>query len=74
MTEKTKACNLTAEEIECLLGFHGRNLDNNSAVIKYDKSDIMERIKYLSTRLKAFSELEVAKSEPNAAGWSSNNG
>lgn len=67
MSEKTKACNLTKEEINYLIELHGCNLGNN------DMDEHVERIKYLNSRLKTFSEGEI-KSEPNASGWSSQNG
>lgn len=70
MAEATKACSLTEDEIECLMGYHGRSLDNRSAV-REDKSDVIERINYLNKRLKAFKEPEEVKTEtkPAVAGW-----
>lgn len=69
---KTKAVNLTEEEIECVVAFHGRNLNNNSAV-RTDKSDIIERINYLHKRLKTFKEPETETKSTNiAAGWGTN--
>lgn len=69
---KTKAVNLTEDEIEVLIGSHGQSLNNCSA-IKTDKTETIKRINYLNKRLKAFKEPETAeqvKSEPNtAAGW-----
>ncbi len=52
MSETTKACNLTAGEIEWLINYHG-NYSINS--IDYR----LERMNYLNKRLKAFDEVEV---------------
>lgn len=68
-TTKTKACNLTEDEITVLLQYHARQIAQSTP--EYD--NYIERIKYLNSRLKTFKELKI-KSEPNAAGWSSNNG
>lgn len=67
MVEATKACNLTEDEIEQVMQYHGRSLAHNSA----DKSETIERINYLNKRLKAFQEPEETKTEtkPAAAGW-----
>ena len=64
MSDKTKACNLTKYEIKVLLKHHG---------LYIEKEDAVERIKYLNSRLKSFSEVKI-KSENNAAGWSNPNG
>jgi len=61
---QTKSCNLTEDEIQCLMAYHGRNLDVHSAIVNTDKSDIVERINYLNKRLKTFSEPD--KAEPAA--------
>lgn len=76
MSDKTKSCNLTEDEIECLMGYHGRNLDSCSAV-KQDKSDTVDRINYLNKRLKTFNEADkgtevstvTEQSNPAASGW-----
>lgn len=64
---QTKSCNLTEDEIECLIAFHGDCLNNYSA-IKTNKSDIVDRINYLHKRLKSFSEVEK---EVVSKGWGS---
>lgn len=52
MTEKTKAVNLTQDEIMQLVEHHGRNIANNF-------SDRVERLGYLHKRLKTFNEPEI---------------
>lgn len=69
MSDKTKACNLTEDEVMILIQYHGRQLARSGTV----DERYIERIKYLNSRLKTFSEGDT-KSEPNAAGWTSNNG
>lgn len=66
MSDQTKACNLTKHEIVELLRYHGMKLHQPN-------DEAVERIKYLNKRLNEFSQGDT-KSEPNAAGWSSNNG
>lgn len=52
MTDKTKAVNLTEDELEEIIMHHGRNVaDNFSARI--------ERLGYLHKRLKTFNEPEI---------------
>ena len=63
MSDKTKTCNLTINEIQFLIEYYGRSLSSNP-----NKDNMMERLNYLHKRLKAFSEPET-KSETNAAGW-----
>ncbi len=67
----TKAVNLTEDEIEQLICWHGYGLHDNTDVK-------IERINYLNKRLKAFKEPEVkgeVKNEaeqpkaPAATGW-----
>lgn len=48
----TKACNLTQDEIEELINFHGRNVSEDMILH-------IERLGYLHKRLKAFSEPEI---------------
>lgn len=56
MSDKTKAVNLTEDEIETLITSHGQKLYD-------DKKDMrVERISYLNKRLKAFKEAEEEKS------------
>lgn len=48
----TKTCNLTIDEIACIIAAYGRKLSDND----FDNSDI-ERINYLNKRLKEFSKV-----------------
>jgi len=50
MTDVTKACSLTEDEVKVLLSHHGFALGNENTDVK------VERIGYLNKRLKAFSE------------------
>lgn len=59
MTDKTKAVNLTEDEISQLIQWHGYNLTNGG----FD--DHIERVSYLNKRLKSFK----IKSDNSAAGW-----
>ncbi len=52
MSEATKACNLTEEEIEALIIRTGSKFGWPSA----NYSELMERMSYLHKRLKAFGE------------------
>lgn len=58
MTDPTKACALTEEEIKTLIGDHGRNLIDYSSTGGTYAEEKLERINYLNKRLKAFSEPE----------------
>jgi hypothetical protein len=49
MTDKTKAVNLTQNEIIQLVKYHGRNVSDNF-------SNRVERLGYLHKRLKTFNE------------------
>jgi hypothetical protein len=73
MPEPTKSCHLTEEEISCLIGYHGRTLDDRS-MITTNHSETIERINYLHKRLKAFNEpaSEVQPAPEAAKGWASN--
>lgn len=72
MSDKTKACNLTYDEIDALLEWHGRGM---CGTVVDNKEETVERMKYLIGRRKTFNEgAPELKSEPNAAGWTSNNG
>ena len=51
MSEPTKACNLTEDEVKELLSYYGRSI--------LDYANSIERINYLNRRLKAFNEVEV---------------
>lgn len=63
MTEKTKAVNLTEDEIKTLINHHGYNTS-------LDIDTRLERMNYLHKRLKAFKEPETEiKSDSSAAGW-----
>lgn len=61
MTDKTKAVNLTEDEIMELINFHGRNVADNL-------QDRVERLGYLHKRIKAFKEPET-----EVKGWSTDN-
>lgn len=65
MSDKTKAVNLTEDEISAVLTYHGTKLTER------DFSDsTIERINYLNKRLKSFKELETeVKSDNSTAGW-----
>ena len=61
MSEKTKSCNLTVDEINALVMLIGREIDEDNL------SNSLERMNYLNKRLKTFNEPEVAKApEPQA--------
>lgn len=72
----TKSCNLTEVEIKEVMRHHGLQLYPDS--VNFDEA--VERIKYLSSRLKAFGEnkgTQVAtetevKNPPEAKGWGTN--
>jgi uncharacterized protein YnzC (UPF0291/DUF896 family) len=64
MTEKTKACNLTVDEIETLLKHYGLYIMTDNSI---------ERINYLNKRLKTFNETEVVLTEATK-GWGNPNG
>lgn len=80
MSTDTKACNLTEDEIECVMAMHGRNL-NICGAARISHDETMERLNYLNKRLKAFKEPEVPKQEAGTAqeqpkattGWGTNN-
>jgi len=61
MSEATKTCNLTEDEIQALIANHGMALND-----RLENTDAhVERINYLNKRLKAFKEVEINK-EPEA--------
>lgn len=69
MSDKTKAVNLTEDEIKTLIKHHGFQLN-----IDPDE-DRIERINYLNKRLKSFKEPDTeVKSDNSAAGWGTQNG
>lgn len=79
MSDKTKAVNLTEDEIEAVLSFQAAKLvtPRFTAAEKEitDSSIIIDRINYLNKRLKAFKEPETeVKSDNSAAGWGATNG
>ena len=51
MSEKTKACNLTENEIKELLRYHGNSLHD-------PREETIDRINYLNKRLKTFNEVD----------------
>ena len=63
MSEPTKACNLTENEITVLLQHHGLYVASSDQHI--------ERLNYLNRRLKAFKEVEVVfeKEISQKDGW-----
>lgn len=69
MSDKTKAVNLTEDEIMELINFHGRNVANNL-------QEHVERLGYLHRRLKSFKEpdTEIQSKPENASGWGTQNG
>lgn len=77
MSDKTKAVNLTEDEIVCVISKYGYKLGSRN----YTDEDI-DRINYLNKRLKAFKEVEIdtsdqqfkadakeIKSNNSTAGW-----
>ena len=65
MSDPTKACSLTVDEIEELISWHGHN-------VATDFADRIDRLSYLHKRLKAFSEpISAVANEvkPTAQGW-----
>ena len=70
MSEQTKACNLTSDEITALIMVHAGKMDEGSI------SERIERINYFHKRLKAFNDPvgEAVASTAGAAGWGTNNG
>lgn len=57
MSDPTKACSLTKDEIEKLILAH-------SSQTMYNNMEIaIERINYLNKRFKAFDEVEIVKEE-----------
>ncbi len=77
MSEVTKACNLTENEIKQLIIWHGYNLNDEGKNIS-DMNERFERMMYLNKRLKAFSEapenppVPMPQTAPEAPkGWGS---
>lgn len=72
MSDPTKACNLTEEEIHSLITNHGQKL------YMTNKEELIERINYLNKRLKAFKEPEALTmtgteiKEKQTQGWGNN--
>lgn len=62
MSDPTKACNLTEEEIKSLLIRTGEKFGWPNA----DFESLMERMNYLNKRLKAFFEVEKVEDKPTA--------
>lgn len=60
MTDKTKAVNLTQDEIMQLVEYHGKNVANNF-------SDRVERLGYLHKRLKSFNEPDTEQPKAEIA-------
>ncbi len=54
MSDVTKGCNLTEEEIKELIGAQSHKLHSDNS-----RENAIERIKYLNSRLKAFKEPEI---------------
>lgn len=75
MSDKTKAVNLTEDEIDCLIAYHGKHLTIVSPIVDQSKQEAIDRINYLNKRLKSFKEPETeVKSDNSAAGWGPENG
>ncbi len=55
MSEKTKACNLSMDEITALIMCHAREMCEDNL------EDSLERLNYLNKRLKTFNEPEAVK-------------
>jgi hypothetical protein len=69
MSDKTKAVNLTEDEIIALIMTHGREMDEDNL------EATLERINYLHRRLKTFKEPDTeVKSDNSATGWGTSNG
>lgn len=82
MTEPTKACNLSENEIKQLIIWHGYNLNDegkSGLSIDGDMADRIDRINYLNKRLKEFKKADApagnneaaqaVASTANASGW-----
>lgn len=66
MSDKTKAVNLSEDEIKQLLIWHGLYINASE--------DRIERINYLNRRLKSFKEPDTeVKSDNSTAGWGTAN-
>lgn len=68
MSEKTKACNLTEDEMWAVQQYHARQIINCGP--NYDAP--IERMVYINKRTKTFTEPEVmgeAKSAPTTGVW-----
>lgn len=70
MSDKTKAVNLTEDELMSLLQYHAKQIAQSGPA--YD--EYVDRINYLNKRLKSFKEPETEiKSDPqfaaDAKGW-----
>lgn len=70
MSDRTKAVNLTEDEINTLIANHGQKLYDDNKDMR------IERLSYLNKRLKAFKEpdTEIQSKSETAAGWGTNNG
>jgi hypothetical protein len=55
MSDKTKSCNLTEDEIKLLIMEVGREMDETNI------DNTIDRMAYLNKRLKTFNEVEVSK-------------
>jgi len=62
MTEKTKSCNLTEDEIWAVQQYHAQQIINCGP--NYDAP--IERMVYLNKRLKAFSEPDKVEDKPES--------
>lgn len=65
MSEPTKACNLTKDELQELLRYNGLKLFARN-------DDAVDRINYLSKRLKEFDKMEISNNEAQAAADANN--
>lgn len=63
MSNPTKGCNLTEDEVKVLLQYHARQIAQSAS----DYDDYIDRIKYLNSRIKSFKEPEIKTAEANPA-------
>lgn len=59
MSNDTKACSLTKDEVKALIFYHTRE-----TIYQNPMEDAIERINYLNKRFKAFDEVEIVKDHP----------
>jgi hypothetical protein len=67
----TKACNLTEREIKTLIAAK-MSQTLNTPEEALDLDDVIDRLKYLNSRLKAFGDKSETKTEVAAGAWPTN--